>query len=267
MTSHTSTPSRSHISATLVDQPDIDAAEGVLEKLHHLGRACRGNRYHGVDGVRRTALDATSSTGRSGPADDLGGISRVPLFVSRIDSLRRKSEEEILPHLQTAFFQCRQDELLGRAGIGRALENDELSRPKTLRNLLCRVDNERQIRVLGLGEWGRDANDNGVLFVRESRNPSSQSVGRTEPTRKQSSPEHPVRRNHPSLMVVDFARADIDTCDRKPRRRELHRQRQTYIAQTHGCEFHGTSTILSFMILSCMAIAFRLGADKRGSIA
>ena len=60
-------------------------------------------------------------------ADDLGRVVHAVAAVAGVDALGREREEEVLADLATALAEPRQDHLFRRAGIGRALEDDELT--------------------------------------------------------------------------------------------------------------------------------------------
>ncbi len=88
----------------------------------------------------------------------------LKLWIARVDPFRRESEKEILIQCETHFFEHRLENLVGRAGIRRRFEDDELAAPHVFLDLLAGRDDVGHIRVLRLAERRRDANDDDVAF-------------------------------------------------------------------------------------------------------
>src|SRR5581483_6551622 len=78
----------------LVHQPDIDGAECVFEKLHHLGDAGRTDRYDITDDLRVQRRRRTR-TGRAVTAENLRNVARGVGLVTGVDTFRREREKEI----------------------------------------------------------------------------------------------------------------------------------------------------------------------------
>ena len=152
----------------LVDEADVHAAEGVLEQLHHLRGLGGGDGDDVVDGACVEGARHPGA-GRGHAADDLGGVARVVLRVAGIDALGREGEEERLPHRHALPAQDGEDELFRRAGIGGALEDDELARAEAVADGLGRVHHHREVGVLGLAERRGHADDHGVALAQQRR--------------------------------------------------------------------------------------------------
>ena len=112
-----------------VDQGDVHGPVGVLEDLARLGDLGRGDRHDADDdaGVeRRGQLQAR----RVEAADDLGDRRGGEVRVAGVLALGAEGEEEVAAGGEAAGLQDRQDDVAGRAGVGRALQDDELARPE-----------------------------------------------------------------------------------------------------------------------------------------
>jgi len=117
----------------LVNQGNVDAAKDVLQQLGHLGRPGRRDDVNVGKELGQQSPGQFGALGRE-PAHHLGRVLDGKVFVAGVDALRRKGEVEILPRLQPRLFQEREDKLLGGAGIGRALQDDQLAGLQVLRN-------------------------------------------------------------------------------------------------------------------------------------
>ena len=88
-----------HFVAQLVDQTDVDVAVGVLQNLLHLGNCRAGNL---IDlALQHCAVHRCDDLGSilADGADDLWSIFGFINQVSRIDTLRREAQVEILSAL------------------------------------------------------------------------------------------------------------------------------------------------------------------------
>jgi hypothetical protein len=81
---------------------------------------------------------------------------REPL-VAGIDALGREGEEEIDVRLEALFFEHRLHDFVGGPGVGRGLEDDQLSRLDRGRHRFDREHDVRQIGILGLAQRRRHA--------------------------------------------------------------------------------------------------------------
>ena len=156
----------------LVDEADVDGAERVLEQLDHLGDARRADRHDGLDrrAVERAGeLDAV----RRQAADDLRHVVGLERRVARIDALGREREEEVLAGLEAGRFEHRLHDLVGRAGIGRRLEADELPGVQVLGDRFDRRDDVGHVRVLRLAQRRRHADVDRVELAGRRRSRSS----------------------------------------------------------------------------------------------
>jgi len=146
----------------LVDQPDVHRAEGVLQQLDHLRRAGGGDRHNPVDGLG-VERGHDRGAGRGHAADYLGRVARLVHLVAGVDPLRRKGDEHVLTDLEAGRFrELGDDHLFGGAGVGGALQHDDhVAVHEGSQRLGGRVD-EGHIRVFGLAQRRRHADQDGV---------------------------------------------------------------------------------------------------------
>ena len=111
----------------LVDQRDVDAAEDVLEKLRDLGRLEAGDGHQRLDEAGVKQHDQFQA-GLGQAADDLRGVVQVPALVAGVDPLRRVADEEVLAGGEPPLDEGGHQHLLGRTGVGGALEDDQAAR-------------------------------------------------------------------------------------------------------------------------------------------
>ena len=213
----------------LVGEADVDGAERVLEQLDELGGAGAGDlddllHDQPVErrrGVARRLVDA---------ADDLGDVAGVELRVARIDALGREAQEEVDAGLEALGLEHRLHDLVGGAGIGRRLEDDELTGLEVLGDLLDRRDDVGEVRILRLAQRRRDADVDGV-DVRQDREIGGGAEAAGLDHRRD------VRRRDVAdvglalRQRVDLARVEVDADDRQPGLGELDRQRETDISE------------------------------------
>ena len=95
ITSQTSMPIRSHMSASSFTSP-MFTPERVLEELHHLGHA-RGADGH--DRVHDRAVELRHEPGavRRDAAHDLGNVLGLVRLVPRVDPLGEKARKKSFP--------------------------------------------------------------------------------------------------------------------------------------------------------------------------
>ena len=162
ITSQTSRPSRSHMIATSLTRPML-TLRNVFSSSFTISAVCGGrHRDHACRWpCRRGRAPACVQAGRDA-ADDLGRVAGVELRVARVDALGREREEEVSPTLSPRSSSSGQDQLLGGAGIGGALEDDELPRPQALGDRLRGGQTMCEVGVLGLAERRRHADDHRV---------------------------------------------------------------------------------------------------------
>ena len=213
----------------LVDEPDVDRAERVLEQLHHLGDTRRAD---GDDRVDRRPVERGSQRAADGrgPADDLWHIASIERAVARVDPLGRKGKEEIDPCLEPALFEERLHDLLRGARIGRRFEHDEQSWMQVRRDRFDCRDDIGQVGILRLAERRRHADVDRV----EARN-DREVRGRRQPAGG-SQLGHRRRRDVGNVRRAaadrgDFSIVEIDPGRREAALRQLDRQRQADIPE------------------------------------
>ena len=148
-----------------VHQADVDHAERVFEQLHHLRHARGAHRDHGFERLL-VEQRADFGAGRRDAAHHFGNILGLILGVAGIHALRRKAQEEILADLQPGFFEHRQHQLVGGAGIGGRFQNHQHAGMKIFRDLLAGVDDVAHVRIFGLAQRRRHADVDGVELAR-----------------------------------------------------------------------------------------------------
>ena len=149
----------------LVDERDVDGAEDVLEEFRELGCFGRRDGVHVVDrgGVE---LDGCSSRVGVDAAHDLGHGLRRPVLATGIDALWREGEVEVLAGREaTSRLEDRLHLLSGRAGIGRRLEDDEMSRAETRCDRLGGRDEDPQVWLALAREGRRERDENRVRLA------------------------------------------------------------------------------------------------------
>jgi hypothetical protein len=144
----------------LVDEADVDRAEGVLQQLDHLGGVGARHGDHVVDDLRVEGL-AHGEAPRRGAAEDLGRVAGAVVLVARIDPLGAEADEDVLAQGE-APGQRRDQHLAGGARVGGGLQHDEHVLVLVLRDLLGGREDVADVRLLGLVERGGDADDDGV---------------------------------------------------------------------------------------------------------
>ncbi len=155
----------------LVDQRDVHAAVNVLQQLGHLRH---GRRRDGDGAVEDGAvkLPAEFAGARIEPADDLGNVAARDRVVAGIFALGREDNVEEVraisarprgfqAFLVLALQDGNQDFFRG-AGIGRALQNHQLSGAQMGRNRLRGLANVAEIGLVMFVQRRGDADDDGV---------------------------------------------------------------------------------------------------------
>ena len=164
-------------------------------------------------------------------ADDLRDVVRVERAVRRIHALGRERQEEVLAHLEAALFEHRQHEFVGGARIGGGLQDDQLTGPQPLRDLLRRRDDVGHVRVLRLAERRRDADVDGVQLAEHV-----EVGGRAEPLRRHQAPRRArwARRRcrtDPRLWHSPFVRRGRRRCRSSPARPNSTTSGKTDVAE------------------------------------
>ena len=85
--------------------------------------------------------------------------------VARVLALGREGEEEVLPALEPAGLEARQELLAGRARVGGGLEHDQLPGPQAAGDLLGGRADVGEVGLAVPPERGGDADDDGVALA------------------------------------------------------------------------------------------------------
>ena len=208
----------------LVHEPDVHAAKRVFEQLDHLGDLRGGDGHHVLEPLpveMRRDLRAR----RRDAAHDLRDVSRVEARIAGVHaSFGREREEEIASNLHARRLKERQNQLIGRARVGRALENDEHAAMQVTSHLVRSGHDVRDIRIALFRKWCGDANVHGV-HAAENRE-----VRRGKEVARSNELAH-FRRRHilnvgaPLLQLRDTACVDVDAGNAKACLREFDGER------------------------------------------
>ena len=158
-----------------VDEGDVDAAKNIFEQLGHFrgARGADGNDFGdhlGVDG------ESGAAAGRIDAADDFGNLRQAILLVAGIFAFRGKGQEKVGGNIfafdaggdgaaQTAFFENREDQFFGGAGISGGFENDELAALQIGLNRDGGLFDVAEVRFAAFVERSRNTNEDGVGFL------------------------------------------------------------------------------------------------------
>ena len=157
ITSQTSMSILWHISAISLTRPMFTARNVFSSSL-----TISATRVEltGTTCSHRRAVERRGHLGARRPdaADDLRDVLGVELLVARIDPLGRKRQEEVDVRLEPLRLEHRLHDFVGRARIGRRLEDDRAD-PRLQRrgHRFDREHDVRQIRILGLAQRRRHA--------------------------------------------------------------------------------------------------------------
>ena len=102
-------------------------------------------------------------------ADNLGRVPQRKARVAGVHPFRRVGQLEVAAADQAARLQQRLQHLLRRAGVGRALQNDQHPRMQVLDNHARRLVDTGEVRLLGFGVRRGDADHHHVGLVQDGR--------------------------------------------------------------------------------------------------
>jgi hypothetical protein len=104
-----------------VSQSDIHASKGVFQELYHFSAIGGGNRQRFLDKLL-IKQNRYFGAARSHATDYFGDVMGSVILIAGVDALRRISEKEVTPDVETRFLENRQHHLPSCARISRALE-------------------------------------------------------------------------------------------------------------------------------------------------
>src|SRR3989442_280716 len=123
MASHTSIPRSAANMASSLTRAMFTCRNVFSRELGQLGLTCPGHGHGPVDQAVVEALHG-SPGGLVDTGDHLGGAGKRPLGVAGVDPLRAVPEGEVCTGYESRpLLQDGADQLLGRARVGRGLEN------------------------------------------------------------------------------------------------------------------------------------------------
>ena len=89
----------------------------------------------------------------------------MKLRIARVDALGREGQQEIFVELQAGLFKHRQQNFVGRAGIGCRLENDQLTASQPLLDLFGGRQDVGNVRLFCFAQRRRDADDDRIALA------------------------------------------------------------------------------------------------------
>ena len=221
----------------LIDERNVHEPVGVLEDLHHLGRA---RRAHGVQILDRLAIEREGNLLRLLPetSDNLRRIVSLVGFVAGIHTLGAKAEPEIYPFFHPRLaLNDRFHELLGGGGIGRTLETDERPPMHVPANVdTCALD-IAHIGLLELVQRRGHADDDGIALGDASKINGRRKVSLLHKPGK-------LRVIHVADVVATLVDrlglllALLKAQDRNPFARKAHRQGKAHVAEADNADFY-----------------------------
>src|SRR5690606_21603282 len=143
-----------------VGERDVGVAVRVLKQLGHLGLAGALGLHHAG---HEALVEGAGGLGAVGgdAADDLRGVLQAEGGVARVDALGRERQVEVLAHGETGRLQAGPDDLVGGAGVGRGLQDDERAGPQVGGDVLDGGVHRAEVGRAVLGERGGHADDDG----------------------------------------------------------------------------------------------------------
>ena len=208
----------------LVDQGDVHAAEDVLQELGHLRLAGPLHRHDLGDGggvQRRGKLRALPRIATHHFRDGGGVEARV----SRVLALGREGEVEVEPGAQAGkLLDDGLHHFLGGAGIGGALQHDQLAGADVRPDRARRVLDVRHVRLARLAEVhrGREALVLARVLLLDPAAVDVADVALALPQRG------------------DLALVDVEPDDRKALLSEGERERKPYVTQPANSHYRPT---------------------------
>src|SRR6185503_2443864 len=197
--------------------------------LGHLGGLRRAHRHDLVDRLA-VERDADREAGGRGAAADFGDGARGEVRVARVLALGRETEKDVLAHREAAALDARLHFFFRGAGIGGALERDQLSGAQVRHDRFDRADDEAEIGLARRAERRRHADDERVGLGQ-----ARYVVRRLEPAAARRGDR--VVRNMQEIALAGVQRhrlglVDVEADDGEARLREAQRERQPDVAQT-----------------------------------
>src|SRR5450756_234758 len=214
-----------------VDERDVDEPEGVLKQFGHLGRPTRAD---GIDLGNNQRVQRTGTFRRScvQSSNHFGCVQRVVVSVARVYPLGRKRKIEIGTCLETAALEDGQHDLIGRSGIGRALEHDELSFVEIRYQCSRDTLDVRDVGSLVDGERRRHAYDHRVTVL-ERRKLGRGRQGTACNHRLKTRRRHIIDVGIASVHTRHLISVLFHTMDGQPRLGESHSEWQTDVPETN----------------------------------
>ena len=161
----------------------------------------------------------------------LGGVVRI----AWVHTLGREGEEKIFAGLEALGFEHRLHDFVGRAGIGRGLEDDELTASQHLCHGFNSLDDEREIGVLGLAQRCGHADVDDV-HVTELRHVARRTQASGADAGRECIRRHVGDIALPSVDSGVLRFIDVESGDVEPGMREFNRERKTNVAETDDAD-------------------------------
>src|SRR4029450_2597884 len=158
-TSHTDKPSRRHMIANSLTSAML-TERNVFSKSFTIS-AVSGPEA-GTTWLATRARPGPAAAGPGDAADALRDVADRPAAIPRIDALGREGDEYVAARDEPPGLEARQQDLLGRPGIGRRLEHDQLAAPDHPGHSVGGPDDEGDVGLLRLPQGRGDADDDRV---------------------------------------------------------------------------------------------------------
>ena len=181
-----------------------------------------------------------SSAGGRDAADDLWNVLDPEGWVPRVDALRRKRQEEIATDCGSVLLEQGEEQLLGRPGVCRALQDDQLPWTEVGGRFSGGADHVGNVRVLGLPQRRGDTDDDGVT-VRQNRRLGDRPVAAAAQKGLQVGARHVWNVGPAAGQRCDPVGIGIEPGHREAGSRELNSERQTDVALTDDGHPRGVS--------------------------
>ena len=215
----------------LVHQSDVDHAERVFQQFDHLGHLRGTHRHHVLE--RLLVEDSPDlRAGRGAAADYFGDVRGLKLRIAGIHPLRREAQKEIGSHLQPGFQKHRQHYFVGSARIGGGFQSHQHPGMEIPGDLLARRHDVAHVWIFGLAQRRGDTNVDGVEVLDHRKiGGAAQFAGLHQGRQSRRGNVSHVR--IPGVHAPDFLFAYVDPGNGEPCLRELNREGQSDVSQSH----------------------------------
>jgi hypothetical protein len=145
----------------LINQSNVDAAEGVFQQLGHLCALGGGHRHNLINYL---CIERARYFGAllGEAAYDLRRIVNAIIFISRVNALRGEGQVEIFTRSQASSLKSGSYHLIGGSRIGSALQDYQLTFFQIFSDVLAAIKDKRNVRIVGFIQRGGDTDYDNV---------------------------------------------------------------------------------------------------------